>query len=250
MNGTHSLPSVLSSLSGTVTSGSNTNFMPSDIGTLRKSGNVMSFTPSPDDRSNNASQIDLTLSAIQSGSVDNNPLSTSGLSTSASLTSLGEYSMNELMNDENGDGLDMTFWSNFDNFNYDADFATSSNCPQGRAGNKRPNDGINSDRKRKRMNEGKGGVFSKDSSHLKCPSQSLSPLPTEVGPTLLKAISGLSQTRKTPSGKTGRRPHRVVIDSPNEVICIDDDEDDATNNNIGEFFAVFLATMCFFTATL
>lgn len=256
LNGTHSLPSVLSSISSVVSSGTSAvNFTYSDVNSHRKSSNVIPFMPSPDDRSNNASQIgDLysssTLSAMQTSASNShqNNHTNSTLNTSATLASLGDYSMqmNDLMNDDNGDGLDMTFWENFDNFNYEADLVMSNNnsnnnqqYPQShmKSNIKRSNDGLNSERKRKRTNDIKDSPNHSKSS-LKDGAKGLSsaaPLPHDASQTLLKSNSKLSQPNKKASGLSAL-PHSILIDSTSsEVICIDEDEDDATNNNIGKF---------------
>lgn len=132
LNGTQTLPSVLSSLSSTTT-GSTTapsNFTYSDATAHRKTNNTISMTPSPDDRSNSLSQISdfyntNSISIMQSNANQTANFNTSSsLNTSTSLANLSDYSvqmnqLNDLINDDNGDGLDMSFWENFDNFNYD-----------------------------------------------------------------------------------------------------------------------------------
>lgn len=259
LNGTHSLPSVLSSISSAASSGTSTvNFTYSDVNSHRKISNAIPFTPSPDDRSNNASQIgDLysssSMSAMQSSASNAHPNnhSNSGLNTSATLASLGDYSMqmNDLMNDDNGDGLDMTFWENFDNFNYEADLVMSNNNSnsqqypqsQSKSSSKRSNDGSNSERKRKRVNDIKDSSNHSKSS-LKDGAKGLvstTPLPHDASQHLLKPNSKLSQPNKKASGLSAL-PHSILIDStPSEVICIDEDEDDATNNNIGKCWPQF-----------
>lgn len=257
LNGTHSLPSVLSSItSAAVSSGgvSTPNFTYSDVNVHRKLSNAIPFTPSPDDRSNNASQIgDLynssTLSAMQSSTTNapnnnNHGLHQTGLNATASLANLGDYSMqmNELINDDNGDGLDMTFWENFDNFNYEADLVMNNSnssqaysTSQNKMSSKRSHDGSGSERKRKRTNESKDN--SNNSKSLKDGTKgiSASPLSHDIGQTLLKPNPNLSQHKKT-SSLTTNFGTNILIGAPRpDVICIDDDEDDATNNNIGEF---------------
>lgn len=263
LNGTHSMPSVLSSISSAVTGGnvSSLSFTYSDANSHRKMSNAIPFTPSPDERSNNASQIgDLynssTLSAMQTSSqnIATNHIGNAGMNASATLASLNDYSMqmNDLINDDNGDGLDMTFWENFDNFNYEADLVMSNNSnsssqqyPQSqmnKSSSKRTHDGSGSERKRKRANELKDAVSinSKSSTKDSTKGVSASPLPNDASQLLLKPNSTLSQTKKSinVSASATLVPHSILIDSSapkSEVICIEDDEDDATNNNIGAF---------------
>ncbi|XP_031622121.1 hybrid signal transduction histidine kinase A-like [Contarinia nasturtii] len=267
LNGTHSLPSVLSSVSAstaspsgstttaqnatasTVSASTTPNFTYSDVITQhRKLSNAISFTPSPDDRSNNGSQIgDLytssTLSAMQSATsnASNSHLTSTvgGLTSSASLAaSLGDYTMqmNELINDDNGDGLDMTFWENFDNFNYEADLLNNSNSSQSysqtqnKSSTKRSHDGSNAERKRKRTNDSKTNSnhskSAKDTTATTKGTSAASPLPNDVSQTLLKPNS--SQNKKA----TNSFGSNILIGAPrSDIICIDDDEDDATNNN-------------------
>lgn len=277
LNGTHSLPTVLSSISSAVSSGttSTPNFTYSDINAHRKPSNLIPFTPSPDDRSNNASQInDLynsnTLSAMQTTSMNAqaNHMNSSGLSASAALSSLGDYTMqmNDLINDDNGDGLDMSFWENFDNFNYEADLVMSNSNNsqqikhlQNKSSSKRSHDGAGSDRKRKKANEQKDNsnhskIIAKDGAK----ATSASPLPNDNGQFAMKNTSNVMPQKKsihlaTNASASSLSSHSILIDStPSEVICIDDDEDDPTNNNIGEssqwwrrptFF--FLISSCF-----
>lgn len=253
LNGTHSLPSVLSSITSATSGGgaSTPNFTYSDVNIHRKGNNAIPFTPSPDDRTNTASQIgDLynsnTMSAMQSNATNTpaNHLNSSGLNNSASLANLGDYSMqmNDLINDDNGDGLDMTFWENFDNFNYEADLVMSnsnnSNNQQGsqlqsKSSSKRSHDisgsGSGSERKRKRLPELKDySNHSKSSSRDLTKGITPSSLPNSVGQPLLKTNSNLSQHKKS-----SLTPRSKIIDStPSQVICIDDDDDDnETNNN-------------------
>lgn len=271
LNGTtNSLPSVLSSMSSAVTGNVSTlSFTYSDSinPTHRKPSNAIPFAPSPDDRSNNASQIgDLynssTLSAMQSSSQNTtaNHMNNTGLNSTATLASLGDYSMqmNDLMNDDNGDGLDMTFWENFDNFNYEADLVMSNNSnsstqqypqSQNKANSKRAHDGSSSERKRKRANELLKDSSNHSKSSIKDSTKGVSALSSDTTQPLLKPNSILSQTKK--SGAT-LVPHSILIDSSapkSEVICIEDDEDDATNNNIGMFFN-FIEINLFFSLSL
>lgn len=273
LNGTHSLPSVLSSISMASPSGSATttqsssmpstsvtsNFVYSDVITQhRKISNAISFTPSPDDRSNNASQIgDLyssnTLSAMQS-TTSNAPNNHAGAlnNTTTSLTSLGDYSMqmNDLINDDNGDGLDMTFWENFDNFNYEADLLNNSNSSQiqNKSTTKRSHEGSNMERKRKRISDIKNSSthskISKDNTTAKS-TAAASPSPHDVSQTLLKSNSSQPQNKRSTNNSFASS---ILIggSTRSDVICIDDDEDDATNNNIGkkEFIATF--SLCIF----
>lgn len=257
INGTHSLPSVLSSMSSAVSGGtaSTPNFTYSDINTQhRKPSNLLPFTPSPDDRSNNASQINdiynsNTLSAMQSSSLNSQPtqMHSSGLNTSAALSSLGDYTMqmNDLINDDNGDGLDMSFWENFDSFNYEADLVMANNKShhhhpqtQGKSSTKRSHDGTGADRKRKKGNEPKDS-----SSHSKIlvkdgtKAMSASPIPMDGSQFMMKSSASATPQKKSIhlTASSSITSHNILIDStPSEVICIDDDEDDATNNNIGE----------------
>lgn len=257
LNGTHSLPSVLSSITSAVSSGgvSTPNFTYSDVNVShRKISNAIPFTPSPDDRSNNASQIgDLysssTLSAMQSSTTNAaSNLNQSGLNATASLANLGDYSMqmNELINDDNGDGLDMTFWENFDNFNYEADLVmnnSNSSQPyppstQSKSSSKRSHDsGSGSERKRKRANETKDNSNHSKSSKDVNKGTAASPLSHDIGQTLLKSNSNLSRDKKTLNLSTNTSfGTNILIGAPRpDIICIDDDEDDATNNNIGKF---------------
>lgn len=77
-----------------------------------------------DERSTNITQFsDLSMnsnmaSILQSGSNGqmNGPIG---------LNSFNEYSVNDLINDDNGDAFDMTFWENFENINYEADVMMS-----------------------------------------------------------------------------------------------------------------------------
>lgn len=133
-NGSHGLPSALSSLSYVSSgSGSASNFTYPDIS--KKSSNIIPFTPSPDDRANNLSQIsDTNNSNSNSASImqPNVNLSNTSLNTSTGLPNLGDYSvqmnqLNDLINDDNGDGLDMSFWENFDNFSYESDLLSTNN---------------------------------------------------------------------------------------------------------------------------
>lgn len=252
LNGTQTLPSVLSSITSAV-AGSNVsapNFTYSDVNSHRKPSNVLPFTPSPDDRSNNASQIgDLynssTLSAMQTTSSNPQPnhFTNSGLNTSAALSSLGDYTMNDLINDDNGDGLDMNFWENFDNFNYDSDLVMSNNngsnsqqYPQSHSKSniKRTHDGSELERKRKRVNELKENMNqSRNSPKDNTKGMCASPSSHDSSQTLLKPNLKLAQNKKSSLSAV---PHNILIDSTSsEVICIDEDEDDAANNNIGEF---------------
>lgn len=264
INGTHSLPSVLSSMSSAVSGGtaSTPNFTYSDINTHRKPSNLIPFTPSPDDRSNNASQINdiynsNTLSAMQSSSLNAQPtqMHSSGLNTTAALSSLGDYTMqmNDLINDDNGDGLDMSFWENFDSFNYEADLVMANNRShhhpqtQGKSSTKRSHDGTGADRKRKKANEPKDS-----SSHTKILAKdgtkaiSASPIPMDGSQFMMKSSSSATPQKKSIhlTASSSITSHNILIDStPSEVICIDDDEDDATNNNIGELMDRFFVSL-------
>ncbi|XP_055317396.1 probable cyclin-dependent serine/threonine-protein kinase DDB_G0292550 isoform X2 [Sitodiplosis mosellana] len=257
LNGTHSLPSVLSSITSAVSSSggvSTPNFTYSDVNTHRKISNAIPFTPSPDDRSNNASQIgDLynsSLSAMQSSTTstsnNNHGLNQTGLNASASLANLGDYSMqmNELINDDNGDGLDMTFWENFDNFNYEADLVMNNNSnssqpyppTQNKSSSKRSHESSASERerKRKRTNESKDNSNQSKSSKDGTKGIAASPLSHDISQTLLKPNSNLTQNKKTPSlSANANFGTNILIGAPrSDIICIDDDDDDATNNNI------------------
>lgn len=261
-NGTHSLPSVLSSIatatssSATATNASNANassFTYADgtsstsaAGTSAMASGSMAgithrksslaaipFTPSPDDRSNNAGDLysSSTLSAMQSSAhntsnlANSNHLNSSALNTSATLASLGDYSMqmNDLINDDNGDGLDMTFWENFDNFNYDADLVMSNNNSNSnsssaqqyshllnKSSSKRSFDGTTaSERKRKRgFNETIKEMYSKsipkdllakNTSNSSNSNLSLTPTPMDTMPSLSssKSTNSLSQSKKS-----------------------------------------------------
>lgn len=254
--------------------------------THRKSGltTVIPFTPSPDDRSNNASQLgDLynssTLSAMQSSAHNasnmssTNHLNSTALNASATLASLNDYSMqmNDLINDDNGDGLDMTFWENFENFNYDADLVISNNNSNSnsnsnsstaqqysqllsKSSSKRSHDGANSERKRKR---GINDALAKDSLILSKSipkdllatknggSNLLSASPIPIDGVSTKSTMNMSQMKKSTLNANGLAStivpshSSIAIDSTTsksevisgEVICIEDDEDDATNNN-------------------
>lgn len=260
-NGTHSLPSVLSSIatasSATATNASTANassFTYADgnsstsgvgvgasglasgstvtgVSHRKSSLAALPFTPSPDDREGDLYNSS-TLSAMQSSAhntsnlANSNHLNSSALNTSATLASLGDYSMqmNDLINDDNGDGLDMTFWENFDNFNYDADLVMSNNNSNSssaqqysqllnKASSKRSYEGTTSERKRKRgFNESmkESSMYSKsipkdllakNNSNSSNSNLSSTPTPMDTMPSLSlpksSTINSLSQSKKS-----------------------------------------------------
>lgn len=176
------------------------------------------------------------------------------LNTSATLASLGDYSMqmNDLINDDNGDGLDMTFWENFDNFNYDADLVMSNNNSNSnsssaqqysqllsKSSNKRSFDGTASDRKRKRgINETMKGSsmhsksIPKDLLAKSNSSNSVSPAPTPMDTVLSSSSSAaalslsksttinLSQNKKSSINATSNAA-TIVPSHSNSSITID-----------------------------
>lgn len=188
------------------------------------------------------------VSILQSGS-------NSSMTGPVGLNSFNEYSVNDLINDDNGDAFDMTFWENFENINYEADVMMSgfnastkkhdhkipstaiSATTIGKTSTKRTTSSIDdSERKRKRGNE------SKDTQTPPPPPPPLSSnraaadkeLSDEMqkfsdslfGSDLIKTnkkivVSGHSLIKK-PTPKT----IKPTDTTNNDIICIDDDEDD------------------------
>lgn len=165
-----------------------------------------------------------------------------GPGPSAANLNVSEYTeLNDLIDDENGDCLDMSFWENFDNnFTYETESApkngiahSSQASLEAKSGIKRtinqtydPAQDAAAEKRRKR--DSISPTLKKNiRERLKLASTSKEPPATASG---VDAVAAAADTRNGDL-HSDKKPKAEAAHSNPDVICIDDDDDD-TNNNL------------------